>query len=165
MISKERFEELIKNADENSIIWGVTDYTYHKSKPNLKIDYFKLLNIPTLYKNNVDKFLKIENHSIFFETKEEAEKYIEWYLEFGNITREEKLSLPSWEELEKDLDFRTGDFWIVDNNYLRLIYDKNEFNSQIILKTKEENYNWNATKENYIEACRIARKLFLGEQV
>ena len=94
MITKERFEDLIKNADENSIIWGVTDYTYHKSKPNLKIDYFKLLNIPSFYKNNIDKFFEMENNTEFFETKEEAE----WELEFGNITRTERLSLPSWEE-------------------------------------------------------------------
>ena len=159
MITKERLEELVKNADRNSIIWGVTDYTYHKSKPALRIEYFELYNMPTFYKNNIDKLFENYNNTEFFEIKEEAE----WYLEFGNITRTEILNLPTWEELQKDLDKRIGDYWIADNFYFIFIYDKRDFNSQIILRTKDENYNWNATKENYIEACRLCKKLFLGE--
>lgn len=161
MIEKERLEELIKNADKNSIIWGVTDYTYHKSKLELRIDHFEIYYMPTFYKNNIDKLFENYNNTEFFETKEEAE----WYLEFGNITRTETLKLPTWEEVERDLYGKTGDFWIADNFYFIFIYDKRDFNSQIILRTKDENYNWSATKENYNEACKMAKKIFLGEKV
>ena len=42
--------------------------------------------------------------------------------------------------------------------------DKILNNSQIILRGNDDTYNWGLTKENYLEACKIAKKLFLGEE-
>ena len=154
MIKPDRLKELI---EQEATIWyaNITCITEKILDNTYKVDS------AYLWKKIKSGAVKSCGYPLenLFETKEEAE----WYLEFGNITREEKLSLPSWEELEKDLDKRNGDFWIVDNNYFTFIYDKRDFSSQLKLRTIDENYDWNATKENYIDACKLCRSLFLGE--
>lgn len=96
-----------------------------------------------------------------FATKEEAE----WELEFGNITRTEKLELPTWEKAKNgDLYWgftgrdRTGYIlrtfsgfgcgWTIGFICVKDIKDKAIFEVPL-------------TKENYIKACRLCKKLFL----
>ena len=98
-----------------------------------------------------------------FETKEEAE----FSLEFQNITRTETLNLPTWEELGRKVYTIPNMFWQIakcSEFILFLQIDKTLNNSQIILRGNDDTYNWGLTKENYLEACKIAKKLFLGEE-
>jgi len=159
MITRERLEELI---EQGATIWGVTDYTYHSSKPYKRIEYWDLRNTSPFYKKNIDYFLEMSNYTEFFETKEEAE----WELEFGNITRTEILSLPTWEELQKDLEkLPDGEYVIVDNYRITFTYCKpSGFDLICCDYYAYDNYNFGSTKENYIEACKLAKKLFLGEK-
>lgn len=97
----------------------------------------------------------------WFETKEDAE----WGLEFGNITRTETLCLPAWEEVERDSKDRLGEFPICEcssiNMYLML---RGQLGiDQIIVATMKRMYYFKLTKEDYIKACRLAKKTFLGE--
>ncbi len=163
MITEKRLRELIEQ--KATIYFAIQGYIEkvelipQNEEFYLKINNDCLMFItdnPYVY-DDEEEFYDLEE---LFETKEEAE----WQSEFGNITRTETLKLPTWEEIEKDLYGRTGSFYIVDNDCFSLVYDKGEIISQILLRTVEENYNWNADKGNYIKACQIAKKLFLGEE-
>ena len=98
-----------------------------------------------------------------FATKEEAE----WVAEFGNITRTEKLELPSWEQaLEQSLEVGIGTTFVdAHKGKWQLIFAKDE----IILcdwSLMSRDKRWKKlTHENYLEACRICKKLFLGEEL
>lgn len=92
-----------------------------------------------------------------FETKEEAE----WELEFGNITRTEILKVPTWEEFRKLGSF---EFYGYHQRRTILFYDIVDD----MIKLDNGNGDWylfmkNHNKENYIEACKLCKKLFLGE--
>ena len=158
MITKERLEELI---EQGATIWGVTDYTYHSSKPYKRIEYWDLGHMSTFYKNNIDEFFENNWNSEFFETKEEAE----WHLKFSNITRTETVSLPSWEELNNDLkDCPDGEYVIVDDDKVTFTYHKLKEKSKLTIIESLDAIEFDATKENYIKACELAKKLFLGEE-
>lgn len=106
-------------------------------------------------------------------TKEQEK--LDWYLEFGNITRTETLSLPSWEEFNKikELYFI---FYVKQYEYTIFgTVKKTEFGKCDTLIISKENHKMSCgydeifeaeyTKENYIEACEICKKLFLGREV
>lgn len=103
-----------------------------------------------------EKFQFHKYYDRLFETKEEAE----WHLEFGNITRTETLKLPTWEEFCKAPNLK---FCGAEHNLYHLFSDlKWLWFEQVV----DENwtiglYLERATKGNYIEACRLAKKLFL----
>jgi len=156
MIQPDRLKELIFQEKGCYVLFGSDIGYIHLNKEykpeiqkNRDGEYFIYL-----YTNNEFESKDIIFVYDLFETEEEAE----WALEFGNITREEKLSLPSWEEIKKGratffsdvnhLGFITPLDIIVINEY--------DDGSKTLLKTP-------LTKENYIEACRLAKKLFLGE--
>ena len=96
-------------------------------------------------------------------TKEDAEEYAE----FGNITRTERLELPSWEEFNKvsSFTFESKDrimmeiaIWIISLN-----------GKDKAIKITELN-DWSACcfekpliRENYDDARRLCIKLFKGE--
>lgn len=147
MITKERLEQLIKQ--------GATIY-YHKLESG---DYFDRLDLTHSWvSNNIND---IEPDRLF-ETKEE----LEFDIEFGNITRTERLELPSWEEIKKEKHFSFLDYhWIY--RAIEIKNNKIYFDFSIDGDYYEEDYEqWKpveATKENYLEACRMAKKLFLGE--
>ena len=161
MITKERLEELIKQ--------GATIYEakYHNINP---VDFSK-----NKVRFITDKFLTLEPsffekykcHKYFnrlFENKEEAE----WELEFGNITRTETLKLPKWEEFENDKNVVT----IYSKKHLiyhLLCYNNlSEYHITIEKVDAVDNdimFEKPLTKENYIEACKLCKKLFLGEEV
>ena len=161
MITKERLEELIEK--------GATIYSNEYGEIQLIKE-----NDLILYENGQNNYIlyalepnKKYHNEIFdedlFETKEEAD----FVLEFQNITRTETLNLPTWEELNRKVDTIPNMFWQIvkcSDFILFLQTDKTLNNSQIILRGSDDTYNWGLTKENYLEACKIAKKLFLGEE-
>ena len=158
MISKERLEELIEQC---ATIWGVYDYTYSYDKPNKKVEHINLDMFYHYYKD-IDEFIMYQgDYCNLFETEEEAE----WYRDFGCIEKIERLWFPTWESVYNDLkDYKDGDFYILDNDHFSFVYNKRYETSQLFLYTHNEKYNWNANKENYYEACKLAKSLFLGEK-
>ena len=160
MITKERLKKLI---EECATIYSNEYGEIQLIKENDLILYENGQNNYILYALEPNK--KYHNEIFdedLFETKEEAE----FSLEFQNITRTETLNLPTWEELNKKVDTIPNMLWQIakcSEFILFLQTDKTLNNTQIILRGNDDTYNWGLTKENYIEACKIAKKLFLGE--
>lgn len=161
MIKKERLEELI---EQGAKIYGI-------GKKNNVFEFGLKLKNNAMYLLNQENFKKtdwykkkLEIYFTFFETKEEAE----WELEFGNITRTETLKLPSFNELQTKKEyyknFALYFYLAIDMPYKKdtgaVIISQNDLkgNSYII-------FDKPLTKENYIEACKLCKKLFLGEKV
>lgn len=100
-------------------------------------------------------------------TRQEAE----WFEEFGNITREEILNLPTYEEMIKEprcLDCWTKEFVVMDNDKLIWIaFIGVDFDCEIVSVEMgaDKYFVEQLKKDNYIKACTIARKLFLGESI
>lgn len=148
MIKKERLEELMKN---NGKIYHIIEFNGECAvEKNKAVDF-----------NAVDLLYSLMNgdKNKWFETKEEAE----WELEFGNITRTETLKLPSWEEFCKVKDLG---FYGATHTHYHIFSDL----EWLWLVQREDDEEWSydlfcerATKDNYIEACKLAKKLFLGE--
>nr|DAT76235.1 MAG TPA: hypothetical protein [Caudoviricetes sp.] len=90
-----------------------------------------------------------------YETQEDAE----FAKEFKNIKRTEILNLPTFEELKK---FERFDFKAKDGHRYTIHFISG-FNTLAITGIIENKYYGEATKENYLEACKIAKNLFLGE--
>ena len=99
-------------------------------------------------------------------------KDAEWELEFGNIERTEKLELPTWEDTYTEQFYVFGWWWRDGELAIRLFDDDNcEY---LIVEHKSDQYEENLygqkvkivfkkpyNRENYIEACRLCKKLFL----
>ena len=161
-ISKERLEELIEREAkvyDPDYMWGsVGELILNK---DMKVVDWRL-------KGEL-KSLKVEGGSCLcsvpledlVETKEEAE----WKLEFGNIQRTETLSLPTWKEFQKHCDFfrftdKYGNKCTIEKygNYGNKFIDVVQNGVGIIFPYLSYNEN------DYIKACRLAKKLFLGEE-
>ena len=155
MITVERLKQLIaqgatiyENKEEHILEIGFDN-------ANIRLGYKVSGIYLTFGIQNPTIIAKLEN---LFETKEEAEEY----LEFGNITITKTLKLPNWEEVQKKL--KLGGTWNIK------FYSKNEldecclsinaFNNTVIVLGYK---CWELTKENYNEARRLCKKLFLGE--
>lgn len=89
----------------------------------------------------------------------------EFALNFKNIERTETLSFPTFDEFVEN---NKQDIYGVDikshNDIFRLLYS---YNNDIILEnfsTGVNDFEKPLTKENYIEACWLCRKLFKGEE-
>ena len=154
MITKERLKELIQQRatvyatgfgeieliPENDIeIYenGNNSYILYAFEPNRK------------YKNEIFA-------EDLFETKEDAE----FAEEFQNITRTDTMNLPTFEEFKK---FERFEFKAKDGHRYTIHYISG-FNTLAITGIIENKYYGEATKENYLEACKIAKNLFLGEK-
>lgn len=158
MITKERLEELIK-AEE-------TIYTRDSDVHLLSRWHFVLDG--KLYESHRYESEYLYDLEELFETEEDAE----FALKYQNIPRTERLSLPTWEEIEKE--------------YNKTKYKRKKFGTYPIIKFigKDENFyslnifvdNYNRkeidmsgfinkplTKANYLQTCELCRKLFLGE--
>ena len=171
MISRERFEELKKETQivfyilNNSVSILRLDETYGISTE----EYNKTHNCkPQLFHNYNGIFQNICDVEKLFETKEEAE----FALKFKRIPKVEYLDLPTFEEIttnDKYNYYGTSYFEFGDGYRLIVKLPSEDDDCEFIgvdVNGNCELYNWEeATKENYIEACRIAKKLFLGEEV
>lgn len=159
MITKERLEELIEQG--STIYRAYANVSVEECKLNK--DYFKTDNA-YLWKKLKNGAFKSCGYPLdqLFETKEDAEEYAE----FGNITRTEKLKLPSWEDFKKTQIFL---FESKEKILMELAIWESADNRVIkVTTTNDWNvcfFNKSLTRENYNEARRICVKLFKGEGV
>ena len=154
MITKERLEELI---EQKATIY---EAKYHNIN-NVKLDKDLIVVVNDKYihfrpyygeKYQFHKYLKN-----LFETEEEAR----WELEM-TATRTETLKLPTWEEFnnqDKLITFRT-----YPHNYHLLKYGKYIVIRAFYGQGGMDIFVKPLTEENYIEACKLCKKLFLGEE-
>lgn len=158
MISKERLEELIEQC--------ATIYSNEYGEIQLIKE-----NDLSLYENGQNNYIlyalepnKKYHNEIFDEDLFETEEEAEWHREFGHIERIERLELPTWEEVSRDLENApVGNYVIKSSDGWSLEYVK--YNETVIGLYSEYVWSeWEATKENYILACRKAKELFLGEK-
>ena len=162
MISKERLEELI---DKKATIWA-DDYG----------------EIQLCDKSEVCRVISCEGESYclsgfiydceFFpfavipeELEEDVEKG-EWQYEM-HASRLERFDPPAWEEIQYIKHYFIYKFSIKDNydffGRITILKDYNIKVSGLVQGVLfEEYFNEAASKDNYIKACKIARKLFLG---
>lgn len=75
----------------------------------------------------------------------------------------ETLSLPSWEEIKKKFknNHKFGGHLIVEFDDIQLMIFIDNYSKKFIELTNQ--HRKPLTKDNYIEACKLAKKLFLGE--
>lgn len=163
MISKERLQELI---DQKATIWA---------------DSYG--EIQLCDKSEVCRAISCEGESYclsgfiyngkflpFAVIPEEMEENVErgvWQCEM-HASRLERFEPPVWEDFlekndyiflsknHKEMIIRSGAIGFTNGTTMEYVAVENEF---------ERFYTGDLTKENYIKACTIARKLFLGESV
>lgn len=149
MISRERLQELIEN---DGTVYCVGDNVY---KITLDKRYFCILGNYLQWSKFLDKPMLQRTPHIddIYETKEDAE----FAKEFKNVHRIDTLCLPTFEELKKieRFDFKAKD------GYKYTIHFISGFNTLAITGQISNKYYGEATKENYMEACKMVKKLFL----
>ena len=159
MISKERLEELIEQ--------GATIYSNEYGEIQLIKE-----NDLSLYENGQNNYIlyalepnKKYHNEIFDEDLFETEEEAKWFAEFGCVERTERLELPTWEEVSRDLENApVGNYVIKSSDGWSLEYVK--YNETVIGLYSEYVWSeWEATKENYTLACRKAKELFLKGNV
>lgn len=156
MITKERLQELI----EQGAIIHTTKYSYRDCGIKLDNNHFDATDKSLVFTYKAYEIALDE----LFETKEDAD----WFAKFKRIAKTDYLDLPTWEEIKYQKD------WFVLKFHIRNNFDG--FGKIIILKNHsihvqsvslgvmhQEYFDEPATKENYAQACEIARKLFIGE--
>lgn len=166
MITKERLEELIK---ENKKVYYTQNHPL--TEDAVWIDLTGAEIIPS--QECVALSYKIYNNYGYvncfpfkwlYETKEDAE----FALSYKRIPKTEYLDLPTWEEFcELDKLIVNYEFQFFGNDkviYLLYFIDHKEISVWNLMEGKVE-FNKKATKENYIKACELCKKLFLGEEV
>ena len=154
MITRDRLEELIQ---QKAKIYS----THWKEEVDLS------LPCEIEYDGVGREFLLVQEDkdhrpSYWLQNLTEDVETAKWEEEFGCIERVECLTLPTWEEFESKKSKGIG-FWAKDTNCFFELYEKDK---KIIVFDHDCNYeyfNQKATKENYIKACRIAKRFFLGE--
>ena len=161
MIIKERLEELIEQ--------GATIYSNEYGEIQLIKE-----NDLSLYENGQNNYIlyalepnKKYHNEIFDEDLFETEEEAKWFAEFGCIERTERLVLPTWEEVSRDLqNVLAGNYTIkeFDNVSLEYIKYRNGNYAVIGVYKYDDRLELEATKENYTLACRKAKELFLGEK-
>ena len=161
MITRERLEELAKKCIPVYAVTRRDVFKIETSDP--KIGFIGNFVNWVVELNGISRRLNAHLNDIY-ETKEEAE----FALEFQNITRTETLNLPTWEKIPFERQNYYVKKFTIKNNYDyfgRLVVDDNTIRVMGLVQgiLFEEYFNEVRSKENYIEACKIAKKLFLGE--
>lgn len=161
MISKERLEELIEQ--------GATIYSNEYGEIQLKKE-----NDLSLYENGQNNYIlyalepnKKYHNEIFDEDLFETEEEAKWFAEFGCIERTERLELPTWEEVSRDLqNVPAGNYVIKEFDDVSLEYIKYRNGNYAVIGVYkyDDRLELEATKENYIKACRKCVELFKGEK-
>lgn len=170
MITRERLEELIsQRATIYSTDWDeVVELSPETcTVENIKISEYGEEIVEKLFVKEDEQHIPSYRLSAL-EEDIETEKFKK---EFQNITREEILNLPTYEEMIKEprcLDCWTKEFVVMDNDKLiGIAFIGVDFDCEIV-SVEMGSYQYfveRLTKDNYIKACTIARKLFLGESV
>ena len=170
MISRERLEELIsQRATIYSTDW---DETVELSPETCTVENIKISE----YGEEIGEKLFVKEDELHIpsyrlsalEEDIETEKFKK---EFQNITREEILNLPTYEEMIKEprcLDCWTKEFVVMSNDIpIGKAFIGVDFDCEIVSVEmgSDKYFVEQLTKDNYIKACTIARKLFLGESV
>lgn len=156
MITKERLEELIKQC---ATIYKIRDKTiceYHLSLYNyIENNELMYQNITIYY--GTSWVGKLED---LFETEED----VRWELEM-TATRTETLKMPKWEEFKKNKRFI---FIGANHTWYAISISRKKIFLNIHYEDWTDYEDWKpieATKENYIEACKLCLRLFRGEKV
>ena len=169
MIERERLEELIK---QGATIWS-NDW---EEEIVLDKDHCVIFHC-TRYNNEYDcDILSVDegdgyvNNYIIRALEEDVES-AKWKLEFGNIERTEKLTLPTWEEAQDKRFYYINNFQSLTGlRFFISIYKfTNDFEIHCSHGSKIGDYHIERhfdlrDKKQYLEACRLAKKLFLGER-
>lgn len=183
MIKAEELKELI---EKEATIYKQTCFKNKYVKMKLKKEMF--INDKNELICKCDKCLKkhkegkyfedidflLEN---FFKTKSEAE----FIAKYKNIRRTETLDLPTWKEAEIDKIIKISNnqnyCWYLiksftdkkNNEMFEFSLSKDDDQFYLSVNNEDSSYkdlfNKSLTCENYLEACEICRKLFLGEEV
>ena len=156
MISRGRLEKLV---EKNMPIYGI-DYGRYLEPDIVKIPVRNLRYCPS---NDNYQYLSSKDgdcylYEFFDENLYEAKEDAEFAKEFKNIERTEILNLPTFEELK---NFERFDFKAKDEHRYSIHFISGS-NILVIAGIFTTEYYGEATKENYLEACKIARNLFLG---
>ena len=152
-ISKERLEKLIK---EGATIYNI-DYNSNTVEP---------INLLFTTIDGNTRHIKGEAEGTIFETQKQAE----WALRY-HATRTEELDLPMWEELplvfEKSFVTRNSAYYLSSSkpqDNISLLKYKNIMLFPCLDMGLEQIYVGRLTEENYIKACDLCLKLFMGEE-
>lgn len=165
MISKERLQELI---DQKATIWADG---YGEIRLCDKSEVCRVTSCEgeshCLYGFIYDQIFI--NDSISPEELEENVEKGEWNYEM-HASRIERFDPPIWEEIQYTKHYFIYKFPIKDEyDFFGRITILKDYSIKVSGLTQgilfEEYFDEAATKENYIKACTIARKLFLGESV
>lgn len=168
MITKERLEDLIK---ENKKVYYTQNHLL--TEDAIWIDLTGAEIIPS--QECVALSYKIYNNYGYvncfpfkwlFETKEDAE----FALKYKRIPRTEYLDLPTWEEFIKiceNSDYGYNEITIFDDVRFGYKSKPNGDDGTIYINKgiKTLFMTRMVIKENYLEACEICRKLWLGEEI
>lgn len=156
MIVRKRFEELIK---QGAVVYDL----FEGDVELIDLTEAKVLggaeNIVAISYDNSIYGKIIRDNKDLFETKEQAE----WKRKFGCIERTETLKLPTWEEFCNENKLVA--FTAYPHNYHLLKVGNYIYLRSFYKQSGMDIFNKPATKENYIEACRLCKKLFLGKEV
>lgn len=150
MITKEQLEELI---EQGATIYGIDDRWDIVEVRELDAKQIYCSSSNDNYQYVFDDCGVVEFfEDDLFETKEEAE----WYVKYGEVTKSETISFPTYEKMMQDLEGKTGIYTIIDaSNVLLEVNLGKHYVDQIYLYTKEDKFNWNLSKEGYEQACEM----------
>lgn len=167
MITRERLKELIK---QGATIWS------NRYKRGVELKHFdsfgdwlyddgdisEAVEKPVIFTLKPGEYLR--GMYAFDELEEYSIDTIRFKETYQNITRTETLSLPTWEEIKKGCAT-----FFSDSGYLGFITPLdiiviNKYGNDGSVSFVKTIFNKELTKENYLKACELCRKLFLGEE-
>lgn len=166
MITKERLKELI---EQEATIWDDVHCQIkliNDSKHKIKL-LANALYVAEQFENCATTHTWWEDYTIGFYDLYENEEDSKWEEEFGCIERTERLKLPTWETFRVIGGFSFYDY---KHNPISMIICLDPVNVApcndciYIADSKKEYFCKPKTKENYYDACRKAKELFLGEK-
>jgi hypothetical protein len=171
MISKERLEELI---EEEATIWSNAYGKTHRIMLNSTND---VLDENILWRHRNKECIRKYHINTLYETKSEAE----FDAKYKRIPRTEYLDLPTWEEAEieelvKISNNRNYCWYLIKSftdkkNNEMFEFSLSKDDDQFYLSVNNEDSSYKdlfdkpLTYENYLEACELCKKLFIGEEV
>lgn len=161
MITKERLEELIEKGkpiySTDTKFYGCVRMLELENQPE-KLQYDK--------NGEVKLFITDNGWWHWFSLKDlyESKEDVEEILEFGNITRTERLEMPSWEQVQEGFYYNGSVPIYEDDRNLCFISTSKD----IVLKNyaslkNQTKFKKPLTRENYNEVRRLCVKLFKGE--